>query len=154
MTTCHIKEIEKQSNGNQTVTPCTITIDSGDLSGNQGSGGILHDHTLGTIRTDCQNLFTDYLPNGQIKPFQVYDQGATNPDDIGGLVSMMSEMGYSTYGILGFDPAQTKSLTWAAGGFDLLLYFYTAYDANGKKLGLIFFSGMSTVRSNVGCFVE
>jgi hypothetical protein len=154
VTVCNLKEVERQPDGTQRVTACSISLDSSDHSGNQGSGGISHDHTLGTLSTDCKDLPADYLPNGQIKPFQVYDQGQTNPDDVGGLTQMMAEMGYATYGNLGFDPSQIKSLTWAAGGFDLLVYLYTAYDANGKKLGILYYGAMNPQRSVVGCYVS
>jgi hypothetical protein len=154
VTVCNLKQLERQPDGTQKVIPCSIRIDSTDHSGNQGSGGIDHAHPLGTLSTDCKDLPADYLPNGQIKPFQMYDQGQTQSGDISGMIQMMSEMGYQTYGNLGFDPSQIKSLTWAAGGFDLLVYLYTAYDANGAKLGTLYYGLMNPQRSIVGCYVQ
>ena len=154
VTVCNLKKVVKNPDGTQTTTSCRVSIDSSDHSGDQGSGGISHDRSLGTLSTNCTGLPADYEGDGNLRPFQMYDQGSTPADDVAGLTQMITEMGYLQNGNLGFDTSKISSLEWAAGGFDLLTYLYTAYDSNGKKLGVIFYGGMSPRQSFQGCYVN
>lgn len=153
---CNLKKIIKNENGSTIVTQCQFIIDSADKSGSPGNGGISQKVSAGSISSDCTDFPSDYdFKTGELKKFQMWDQGAQTPDDMKNMFEFMKSWGYFDNGDLGFDPAQVSKAEWIAGGFSLVTNLYVLSDKQGKKLGMVLVpGGFSPVMSFLGCYLK